>query len=357
LKKLTAKRKKYLAIRSKRSLKQKRKRTKRIRKLRIRTQTGFNNTPKQNYKRPRQFKPIRQQSIPVKKIITAPYNFTLMNDTEKVLNFIEKIKACKELVGKVDLIILDFSKIISIDTGALNLLLSAQYEISLLGLNSVGKLPEANVARNEFYDSGFLNHMKKINGEGFKANGNSDLILKLGKDHTKNESVGKAICQGMEFLTGKKIHYTPVYSIIMEMAPNSIEHAYEDEKHWILGMHCDETLQKVSFTFTDNGIGIVKTLNRKFSEEFRDKFFGKNVQVVKEAFNKKYGSRTEDVNRNKGLPVIKSALKKGQIKNLLLITDNVYLNLETEQGYLLDNKFSGTFYYWEIDKTCIQWAM
>lgn len=353
MKKLTEKRKKYLKMRTKKCLKQKQNRTYKKRKQRLKNQRHFNTTPKQKYNRPRRLSQIPRQKTPIRKTISAPRNFTLLEDIENVLKFINEIKRSKELIGKVDIVVLDLTKIQRIDNGALNMLLSAQYDISLLGMNFIGRLPDAKNVRNEFFNSGFLNHMKKINGESFKANGNNDLILKLGKEHTRNESIGKAICQGMEFLTGSKKHYSPVYSIIMEMAPNSIEHAYEENKHWILGMHCDEVNKKISFTFTDNGLGIVKTLNRKFAEEIRDKFLGKNVQVVKEAFNKKYGSRTEDLNRNKGLPVIKKIFTKGKIKNLLLITDNVYFDFEKDSGYLLSNRFSGTYYYWEIDKTCI----
>ena len=357
MKKLTAKRKKYLEIRSKRGLRQK-KRNKKFRRERLKSQIGLNlNQRKQKFTRPRRFKPIRRQPEIKRKIYHAPEGFSLFTDTEEVLKFIAKIKGAKEYVNKVDLIVINLTKIKRVDNGALNMLLSAQYEISLYGLSLYGQLPQLNEVRNEFHESGYLNHMKKINGDSFAPNGNHDLILKLGKDHTRNETVGKAINQAVEFLTGTKNHYTPVYSLIMEMAPNSIEHAYEDEddkEHWILGMHCDEENKKVCFTFTDNGTGIVNTLNRKLPEEIRDKLLGKNVQVLKEAFNKKYGSRTEDINRNKGLPLIKKILKKGKIKNLLLITDNVYLDFEKDSGFLLSNKFEGTFYYWEIDNNCIE---
>lgn len=352
MKKLSKKRKKFLEIRSRKGLKEK-KRNKKFRRERIKSHIGFG-TPKQKNRRPRKYAKTPRYSQPRKKIYIAPENFKLLENTEIVLSYIDKIKKTKEFADSIDIIIIDMSKIVRIDIGAINLLLSAHYDISFSGLNLIGKLPVNESARKLFHDSGYLSHMKKINGESFSPNGKHDLILKLGREFTRNESIGKAIIEAMYFLTGLKSHYTPVYSVIMEMAPNSIEHAYEENEHWILGMHCDEENQKVSFTFTDNGTGIIKTLNRKYYQEISDKFLGKNVEVIKEAFNKKYGSRTTDINRNKGLPMIKKIYNRGKIKNLLLITDNVLLKFENDSGILLNNKFAGTFYYWEIDINCIQ---
>lgn len=352
MKKLSEKRKNYLKIHSLKCLRQKRKRNRQFRREKVRSLIGsairkFDSKPK-----PKKWEFDR--SKPQEKVFKAPQNFSLINNTETVLKFISDFKNVKNIAKNVGTVILDMSNIMSTDIGALNMLLSAQYDVSFSGVSFFAKLPVDGNAKELFINSGYLAHMKKIGGGFFAREAKRDLILKLGKEHTKNESIGKAINEAILFLTGSSAHYTPVYSALMEMAPNSIEHAYEENKHWILGMHCDEETKKVSFTFTDNGLGIIKTLNRKYSEEFRDRLMGKNVQVIREAFDKRFGSRTEEINRNKGLPMIKKIFNKGKINNLILITDNVFFDFKTNDGVLLSTKFAGTFYSWEIDLKCIE---
>lgn len=353
MKKLTTKRKRYLNIRTRKCLKQRQHRGKQFRRGKVKAQIG-GNILKKKYTRPRPHRKKESFTQNKEKVYKPPYDFTLLGNTDAVLKFIAEFKSVKGIAENIDTVTLDMSNVTKIDIGAINLLLSAQYDISFHNVNFIGKLPIDIEARTLFHDSGYLAHMRKIGGGSFASNERHDLILKLGKEHTRNESVGKAINEAMHFLTGSKDHYAPVYSAIMEMAPNSIEHAYEENKHWILGMHCDDETNMVSFTFTDNGLGIIKTLNRKYSSEIRDRFLGKNVQVIVEAFNKKFGSRTEEINRNKGLPMIKKIFNRGKIKNLILITDNVFFDFEKNSGYLLNTKFAGTFYYWEIDLKCIE---
>ncbi|HBL75161.1 MAG: hypothetical protein A2W90_05780 [Bacteroidetes bacterium GWF2_42_66] len=351
MKKLSLKQRIYLEIRSRKGLKQK-KRNKAFRRGRLRPHTDIGQK-KLNYSRPRLNKPIERYQKPRQKTYRAPPNFSLLENTEGVLKFINNFKNVKSYEKLFDTLYLDMSDITNVDIGAISLLLSAQFDISFYDFNFIGKLPLDQKSHEFFHNSGYLNHMRKLNGESFAVNNNHDLILKLGREHTRNESVGKAILQAVYFLTGSRDNYPPAYSLIMEMAPNAIEHAYEENKHWMLGMHCDEENKIVSFTFTDNGTGIINTLNRKYPVELRDKILGKNVEVLQDAFNKKYGSRTNEINRNKGLPRIKKISEDGKINKLLLITDNVYLDFESNIGKLINNKFAGTFYYWEIDLKCL----
>ena len=75
----------------------------------------------------------------------------------------------------------------------------------------------------------------------------------------------------------------------------------------------------------------------------------------KNLFDKKYNSRFKTQNnRNRGLPIIQHQTVKNTVKNLICITNDVYLNLETKNSIILDREFSGTFYYWELDLILLQ---
>jgi disulfide oxidoreductase YuzD len=79
-----------------------------------------------------------------------------------------------------------------------------------------------------------------------------------------------------------------------------------------------------------------------------------DIDVLDRAFNKKYASVTNDINRNKGLPKIKKIVTENYVDNLIVITNGVFLDFSNEaNSKILNKKFNGTFYYWELNKNCI----
>lgn len=172
-----------------------------------------------------------------------------------------------------------------------------------------------------------------------------------GYDKSENKKVGECIKGAIGQLTGSPSHYPAIYGMIQEMNGNSVEHAYRKNKHWVLGINFDEENNKMIFTFTDNGYGTLKTLKRRFSKKLFDNLNLKNdEEILKGVFDKEYNSRfKKQYNRNKGLPVIKKAQVNKKVNKLLIITNSVYLDIENDSSYKLNNSFSGTFYYWELD--------
>ena len=144
--------------------------------------------------------------------------------------------------------------------------------------------------------------------------------------------------------------------IINEINLNSIEHAYKKDKykHWFFSIYHNKKKNKIVFVFADNGIGIVKRLNRKIPKQvFESLKLKTDGDILYNAFLKKYGSRFEQPNRNRGPPTIRSYQDNNYIKNLMVITNGVCLNLQTKKQIKLPLNHSGTFYYWEFDKKCV----
>ena len=71
------------------------------------------------------------------------------------------------------------------------------------------------------------------------------------------------------------------------------------------------------------------------------------MTILKNAFNKKYVSNTQEGNRGKGLPGIKNCCDDGYIQELLVITNNVKLDFVYPNKSLIfakeKNPFSGFF--------------
>jgi disulfide oxidoreductase YuzD len=141
--------------------------------------------------------------------------------------------------------------------------------------------------------------------------------------------------------------------MVQEMCANSIEHANETNMNWLFAVYYEN--EKVIFTMTDIGNGILKTLKRKAMQIISDKIGKDDIEILDRAYDKKYMSITSDQNRNKGLPKIKRISTENYIDNLIVITNNVILHLNDEsESRIMRKKFHGTFYYWELTKTCIE---
>lgn len=282
--------------------------------------------------------------------------FSLQENPNNVIDFLYILKSYAKKFFRGHQLTIDLGAVVRIDIGAICLLLSVVEELSYFNLNIIGTIPVHKDCKNIFIESGFLSHMRTISGKSFTETSSKNLIVKRGKDKTKNRVVGETIKAAMEILTNKKIHYPPIFSIVQEINGNSVEHAYQSKhEHWLFSINHDILRNRVVFTFADNGSGILGTLHRKLTQQFFDGLQLKNNEaILKGAFTKNYASRHEaQINRNKGLPLLKKIVSNGEVKNLFVIANNVLLHIDSYTSMSLNKNFSGTFYYWELDNECI----
>ena len=272
------------------------------------------------------------------------------------MNIVKQLKGYAIPKFRFKKLLIDLEHIQSIDIGAICILLSVVEELSFYQVNVQGTFPNDYKCSQILKESGFLSHMKTITGSTFEIQNQKNLILKRGKNQTSNKEVGECIKKATQMLTGTSSHYSPIYSIIQEVNGNSVEHAYNEKEHWLLGMNYDESSAKVIFTFADNGFGILQTLYRKLGQNFFESVgLTSSEKVLRGVFLKKYSSRHRvQINRNKGLPLLKKIQDDGFVKNLMVISNDSYYYLETNRSYPLKVEYSGTFYYWELDLDCIK---
>lgn len=301
------------------------------------------NHPERAYK-----KCIRKQIIE----LTLPASFNILINKQEVFGFVSSMLNMHAL-RKVKQINLNLEEVLSIDFPAICLLLSVVKELSNNGIKVIGNYPQNEFCKKVFIESGFLKQMIDDNGKPFEIE-TENFIVETGHNKTRNKDIANAIMTTMESFEGYRRRFQPAYTIIMEICSNSVEHAYQNRpKHWRLGIYHEE--DKISFTMTDTGVGILNTLHRKFWKLFKDKVTYQNeIDILYKAFERKYGSSTTLVNRNKGLPCILDKLNRKYIKNLKVYTNNVCLDFTNKKdSILLENDFKGVLFYWEIDKECI----
>lgn len=355
MKKLSKKNKLFLRARSKYQLK-KRRRNRLFRLNKILNSNAYLQTLAHKRKAVEQEKVLPESTIFK---VKPSSEFTILKNAKNVIRFVHQLKSYARPKFSGYRVLIDLSEVTSIDIGSISLLLSVVKELAYYDVDVTGNIPNDGECRRIFVESGFLPHMKSITGKFSQDLTNKNLILTRGKDKTRNKEVGETIKQAVEMITGKREHFPPIFSIIQEINGNSIEHAYDKKRkeHWLLSINHDKTNNKVIFSFADNGVGILRTLRRKLPQQFFDALNLKNdPDILKGAFTKKYSSRHEQqINRNKGLPLLKKIQTENlEVKNLFVITNDVFLYIDTYKSIPIGKNFSGTFYYWELDNECIE---
>lgn len=299
-------------------------------------------------------------------VITPCNDFRLIENTNEVIKSISELKNSTKNDGKRKVVI-DLLNIEKIDIGAISLMLSSVKELSYSKIKVSGSVPENEDVLNFLSKSGFFSNVARVSNQVSNIlkskNMDNKNILLLADCKTKRRGtlIGNNIKQIVRWLKGIEGHFPPLYTVLMEMNANAFEHAYNDEKkHWVLGVNYDEHSQKVYMTFTDNGFGIINQLNIKKDKRIKELVLDllkiqksdlfNNGILLQKVFDKVYNSRFKSqLNRNRGLPIIKESVVKNVLNNLICITNDVYLNFSDDQYVILDSSFDGTFYYWELE--------
>lgn len=292
----------------------------------------------------------------------APRDFRLMKNTEDCLNFFRDVRAYKNinvLAGKKRVVIslVDVEKI---DYAAISALTAIRDDLKSRGIGMRGDFPRNVECKQYITESGFLSQMVDASNKEFPKTSKSEFIFFekgsgiLTKRDSKN--ISELIKDVVEHLTGTRRIIKPIKSILLEICGNSIEHAKTKDRQWLLGVKYSE--KRVYFTVTDVGKGILDTLFIKNYYTIANLARGKRgLDILKDAFNRKYGSSTQEENRNKGLPAVKYNSDIGTIKNLIVLTNNVILHFEDEDKSLTFSsgtaRFKGTMYQWELTEECI----
>lgn len=295
--------------------------------------------------------------------IFAPSDFRLLENTNQCLSFFREIRNFRNfrvLSNGVRQVKISLSAVEQIDYASISILSAIGDGLKLVRVNMQGDFPRNQLCKDMIIESGFLNQMYNGNNKKYNIKSRSSLIFfEKGVDRLSrqdNINLSKLIRQVVKHLTGVEGNFAPLKTILLEICGNSIEHAYSNNKHWLLGIKYEN--EKVVFTVTDIGKGILDTLYRKFSSKLSDVFyFNSRLDILKGAFDKKYGSRTKEVNRNKGLPAVKCMIEDGGILDLVVLTNDVIwfynneqLSRKFKQG---EARFRGTLYQWTITKDCI----
>lgn len=278
-----------------------------------------------------------------------PNNFSIKENTIETIKFINDLKVIKSNRRRI---FLNMSSVTNITNGTIALLVSVIKELGSRGYKISGNKPKNKEANKILEKSGFFDHIK---GEiEYENKFTTNTILREGEKAIAPQSTAQLVRKAMKNITGKEQRNKKVQGLFIELMANSINHGFprSDNKKWVLSASNDETTKKSSFTFIDNGVGILKTLEPKILDKvlnILNIFKGKN-DLLLSAFKGEIGSRTGLSYRGRGLPFIYDCINSNRISNLFILTNNVILDFANNSFYEIDINFNGTLYYFEIDE-------
>jgi hypothetical protein len=281
----------------------------------------------------------------------APVKFNLQYENcVAVIRFINELKT----VGKKGRHInINMENVIEIGNGAISMLLSVIYDLGNNGILVKGTKPKNKEVNAILEKSGFFKYIKTVLSD---ENSNSkNKILRTGDNKTSATELAEEVRKSMETVWGVNARCPRLYGGIFEMVRNSCDHAFKNSEltTWHLGLtHVDEE-NKVKFSFVDNGKGIIKTFLSGVLKNFIN-LFKDNTDILVTAFSDGIESRTKLSWRGKGLPSIYEMREDNIITKLIVITNDVYIDFDEKIHVTLPVSYSGTYYYWEINKSCVK---
>jgi hypothetical protein len=301
---------------------------------------------------------------PIDFTIYAPVDFRVIENTTECLDFFRRLRQESSIrtIRNIRIVKMSLKLVSQIDYGTISILTAIANDFKHNNVILRGDFPKDRNCKEFIIESGFLDRMYDDNNKPFRKSNKSDSIFfetgygqKL--SNKDNINISNLIKKIVFKLTSQENHYPALKTIILEICGNSLEWSRTDNKQWLLGVKYES--DKVVITITDVGNGILKTLHKKFSKKLTDIFTLKqNHEILMGAFERKYGSTSQEVNRNKGLPSIKSAFENNTIRSLKVLTNNVILHFDNPLLSKTFNNgtpwFKGTFYQWEITTKCIE---
>lgn len=278
--------------------------------------------------------------------IKTPKHFSFINNAQEMIDFLTLLRRTAKEGKNLNI---DMSEIESLTSDAITVYLSKIRDDRFLShMQLRGNEPKDPGLRERWRQSGFYKHVystQRIRPD------NMGRIQKRKSDKVEPETAKELIFFATNVLYGAPRKLFGVYRTLIECMNNTRNHASKDKdfESWWATVYCDEGAKKACFSFVDNGIGIFRSVRiRGFLRNLASLVYKTHADFMRDILRGQVGSRTGLPYRGKGLPSIYEVLQRGDIDNLIIITNDVYADVAQDRFETLARPFRGTFLYWEI---------
>jgi len=199
--------------------------------------------------------------------VIAPNNLCLLEETELCLEFFKDLRHINNVskVGRLCYVQMTFRDVNVFDYSTICILIAIIGDLKSKGIYLRADFPKNKKCKEYLIESGLLNVLFDEHGKPFKKSKNSELLFieKGTKRLTTKDNIriSQTVKNVVEHLTGESAHCKGLRKILLEICGNSIEWGGTHNRQWLIGIKYDN--ERVIFTITDVGKGILKSLTKK----------------------------------------------------------------------------------------------
>ncbi len=297
-------------------------------------------------------------------LLQAPKELDLFDSTGDSLKFFSEVSSTILQCGVHCSIYFDLSKIEIISPDAIMYLIAIinnTKRIWVYGINCEGNMPENVKARSLFQEVGFYRYFSSTYNHNVVEN---NKYMKIQNGINADATLASNFCDFVHSNNNKTCKDTKnLYTMIVELMTNTHQHAYQDygdsqphctmKSNWYL--YAQDFPDSIRFIFLDTGLGIPKTVAKRWKEIFGEKIgIAYDSTYLESVLTGKY-TRTETklAHRGKGLPGIYDNCKTEAIYNLKIISGKAICGVDSDSIIHtkdIPSTFQGTLFSWEIKK-------
>jgi len=225
-------------------------------------------------------------------------------------------------------------------------------EIVALGQSRLvnGTYPKDNGCRDFLMQSGFHDYVKALQPV---PPGKKGKIAKRKSKVVESMTAKDLIRFGSEAAYGTAQRCYAAFATLVECMSNTHNHATgrtatQGTETWYSTVYGDKERNRICFAFLDTGVGIFRSVRYGLIRRlYRLVKWQDDRQILKDILHGQVESRTGLPFRGKGLPSIYRDLQAGRIKSLVIVANDVYANVATDDFRILNTRYPGTLLYWE----------
>ena len=230
----------------------------------------------------------------------APQNFSLINNTEQVLEFFDEVK---RLAARGRSVFVDLAGITDLTPDAVFLLYAVvsdkRFRAPFAGSSPANPKLNAIVAQSGFY------HYVRSGGPKPATSGR---VAERRSKRVESETAKELVRHAVNGILGESRPHPASFRTMVEAMNNTRNHARgkaSKQETWWAAVYCEPSKRRASFTFIDNGVGIFRSVKVEFILKMAQGLGLKtNGDIMKELFHRQRASSTGLPYRGRGLPKI-----------------------------------------------------
>jgi hypothetical protein len=278
-----------------------------------------------------------------------PFAFSLVGSPNEVIAFCNEIRKN----AATNHLRFDLSEVSELTMDGVAVFISTLKEDEIRHTTKIqGNVPADSSVRAVLESSGFYRLVQTQTPLGSKAKGKIVSVPQNSGRKYNQEVAAGLIDHARSYAAFAPIQLKRCFHALEELMENTVQHASKEgrgREPWWTSLFFDEARGVACFTFNDNGVGVFKSLRfNQIMTLYTGSPFTDAGDRLRKVLSGEVRSSTKLPWRGEGLPAVRLDCDRGILNRLIVITNDAYADVSSQDYRALSANFKGTFFYWEI---------